>query len=281
MKDDHPPSLNPKTWFSKFYNSFRGRVNTRDELVRQLQSASKKQIIDSKAMSMIEGVLQVSEMQVEDIMIPRGQMVLIDEQGSLENISEAVVSSGHSRFPVIDDDKENIVGILLAKDLLPYMNVSESEKFDLDDIMRPVIFIPESKRLDVLLKEFRSSRNHMAVVIDEYGAIAGLVTIEDVLEQIVGEIDDEHDVLDNAQGILFRSEGRYTIKALTPIEDFNNFFKVGFPDTEFDTIGGLITSHFGRLPKSDETIDIENYTFKVLKADSRRIRLLEMLTYSQ
>ncbi len=281
MNEDHPPSLHPTNWFSNFYNSFRGRVNTRAELVQQLQTASSKNIIDAKAMSMIEGVLQVSEMQVEDIMIPRGQMVLIDEQGSLENISEVVVSSGHSRFPVIDDDKENIVGILLAKDLLPYMNIGDSEGFDLDDIMRPVIFIPESKRLDVLLKEFRSSRNHMAIVIDEYGAIAGLVTIEDVLEQIVGDIDDEHDVLDNAQAILVKGEGRYTIKALTPVEDFNNFFKASFPESEFDTIGGLITNHFGRLPKSDESIDIEDFHFKVLNADSRRIRLLEMSTQTQ
>jgi len=281
MNEDQPPSLGSKNWFSNFYNSFRGRVNTRAELVQQLQTASAKNIIDAKAMSMIEGVLQVSEMQVEDIMIPRGQMVLIDEQGSLEDISAAVVSSGHSRFPVIDDDKENIVGILLAKDLLPYMNIDDSAGFDLDDIMRPVIFIPESKRLDVLLKEFRTSRNHMAIVIDEYGAIAGLVTIEDVLEQIVGEIDDEHDVLDNAQAILVKGEGRYTIKALTPVEDFNSFFKANFPESEFDTIGGLITNHFGRLPKSDESIDIENYHFKILNADSRRIRLLEMSTQTQ
>jgi len=281
MNDDHPPSLSPTNWFTKLYSSFRGRVNTRAELVRQLQTASKNHIIDDKAMTMIEGVLQVSKMQVEDVMIPRGQMALIDEQGTLESISESVVASGHSRFPVIDDDKENIVGILLAKDLLPYMNSANAEGFDLDDIMRPVIFIPESKRLDVLLKEFRDSRNHMAIVIDEYGAIAGLVTIEDVLEQIVGDIDDEHDVQDNSQSILVRGEGRYTIKALTPVEDFNQFFKSSFPESEFDTIGGLITNHFGRLPKRDESIDIENYHFKIVNADSRRIRLLEMSTQTQ
>jgi len=281
MKDDHPPSLSPMNWFTRFYDNYRGRVNTRKELIQKIQKASKKNIIDHKTMNMIEGVFQVSEMQVEDIMIPRGQMVVVDEDGTLEEIHKAVVTSGHSRFPVIDEEHENIVGILLAKDLLPYLNIGDAREFELTDIMRPVIFIPESKRLDVLLKEFRASRNHMAIVIDEYASIAGLVTIEDVLEQIVGEIDDEHDTEDNSQGILARGGGRYTIKALTPVEDFNQFFQSDLPESEFVTMGGLITSYFGRLPKRDESIDVENYHFKIINADSRRIRLLELSTQTQ
>lgn len=281
MKEDQPPSLFSMNWFTRFYDSFRGRVNTRAELIQQIHQAGKKNIIDLKTMNMVEGVFQVSEMQVEDIMIPRGQMVVVDEDGTLEEIHQVVVASGHSRFPVIDEEHEKIVGILLAKDLLPNLKIANNKEFELNDIMRPVIFIPESKRLDVLLKEFRASRNHMAIVIDEYASIAGLITIEDVLEQIVGEIDDEHDSEESSHGILARGGGRYTIKALTPVEDFNQFFQSSFPDTDYDTIGGLITSHFGRLPKSDESIDIDEYHFKIVNADSRRIRLLELSTQTQ
>jgi magnesium and cobalt transporter len=226
---------------------------------------------------MIEGVLQVGEMHVRDIMVPRAQMVVVNSDSQPDDFVASVTESGHSRFPVIGDNRDEVEGVLLAKDLLGYYARDEVQKFDMDDAMRPAVFIPESKRLNVLLREFRESRNHMAIVVDEYGGVAGLVTIEDVLEQIVGEIDDEHDT---EEGSFIRrlSNGEHNVKAITPIDDFNDYFKTAFSDDEFDTIGGVVIKAFGRLPGRGETNNIGGVTFKVLRADKRRVHLLRVLS---
>ena len=257
-----------------------GDPKDRDELIDMLKEAQKKRLFDTDALSMIEGVLLVSEMQVRDIMIPRAQMVVVQRDDDLEDILPVVADSTHSRFPVVGDSKDSVVGILLAKDLLPYfreLDHDESEKraFNCRDIMRKVVFVPESKRLNMLLKEFRSGRNHMAMVRDEYGGVSGLVTIEDVLEQIVGEIVDEHDI-DEEAFILKHSEHEYTLKALTPLEEFNDYFDAHWDDSQFDTLGGYLMKAFGHIPERDESITLDQYEFKVLKADSRRIYLLHL-----
>jgi magnesium and cobalt transporter len=253
-----------------------GEPGDRKQILKLLHAAERRNVLGREALTMIEGVFQVSEMQVRDIMIPRAQMAVVNEDDSIETMLQTAIESGHSRFPVFEDEQESVIGILLAKDLLRYLAPDMSEPFELDDVLRPCMFIPESKRLNILLQEFRASKNHMAVVIDEYSAIAGLVTIEDVLEQIVGDITDEHDKADFGQGILQRGPGRYTIKALTPVEDFNQFFKTEFDEEKFDTIGGFVTQYFGHLPKRDEKVSVDDYQFRVIKADSRRVHLLEM-----
>ena len=224
---------------------------------------------------MIEGVLAVSDMQVRDILIPRSQMVVINRNDSPEDIIPVAVESGHSRFPVVGDDRDDVIGVLLAKDLLRYTSKNGGEQFSIRDILRKPVFVPESKRLNVLLKEFRASRNHLAIVVDEYGSVAGMVTIEDVLEQIVGEIEDEHDI-DEDTFIRKHSDVSYTVKALTPVNDFNEYFGTDFSEEEFDTIGGLITHEFGHLPKRGETIILGNQSFQVTNADNRRINLLKV-----
>jgi len=224
---------------------------------------------------MIEGVLQVSEMQVRDIMIPRAQMVVVERDAPLEKIIPVLTASAHSRFPVIGDSRDEVVGILLAKDLLAYFGNNGPRVFNIRDVLRPAVFIPESKRLNVLLKEFRASRNHMAIVVDEYGGVAGLVTIEDVLEQIVGEIADEHDIDEDADIKPYKDD-IYTVKALTTVNDFNEYFNADFSDEEFDTIGGLVMQSFGYLPKRGESADIGRFHFRVLHADNRRIYLLRV-----
>jgi magnesium and cobalt transporter len=253
---------------------FANEPEDREQLIRLLQNARARALLDTDALSMMEGVLQVAEMRVGDIMIPRAHMVVIDRDAPLEEILPVATESAHSRFPVIGDDRSEVVGILLAKDLLAYCRGSR-RRFDMRDLLRAAVFVPESKRLNVLLNEFRTSRNHMAIVVDEYGAAAGLVTIEDVLEQIVGEIEDEHD-FDEETNILRRSEREFTVKALTPIEDFNEYFGVRFSDEEFDTIAGLVANALGHLPSRGETVDIDGFRFKVLRADSRRIHLLSV-----
>jgi len=278
MNDDQPPSSSRKGWLERLTLSLLGEPSDREQILKYLRAAERRNLLGRDALSMIEGVFQVSEMQVRDIMIPRAQMAVVDEEDSIISMLRTVIESGHSRFPVIDDRQDSVIGILLAKDLLRYLTPGQNEEFVLDDVMRPAVFIPESKRLNVLLREFRASKNHMAVVIDEYGSSAGLVTIEDVLEQIVGEIDDEHDKAEIGQSILQREPSRYTIKALTPIEDFNQYFKTDFDEEKFDTIGGFITHYFGHLPRRDENVSIRDFNFKVIKADSRRIHLLEMTT---
>jgi len=248
----------------------------RDELIDLLQNSQKRNLLDMDALTMIEGVFQVSEIQVRDIMIPRSHMVVLEADKSYEDMMPAVIESGHSRFPVIGDSRDQIVGILLAKDLLRYCDPETRANFDIKDVLRSPVFVPESKRLNVLLKEFRSSRNHMAMVVDEYGGVAGLVTIEDVLEQIVGDIDDEHDIED-VGNIRRLGVSRYTLKALTPIEEFNQFFNSGFSDDEYDTLAGMLMKHFGHLPKRGESIMIDRFLFKVMSADSRRIKQIQVV----
>ena len=240
----------------------------REQLFELLKSSYEKNLMDADSLSMIEGVLQVSEMQVRDIMIPRSQMDVIDISHSPEKFIPFIIATAHSRFPVIEDDKNDVIGILLAKDLLKYY---AGDDFEIRDMLRPAIFIPESKRLNVLLKEFRSSRNHIAIVVDEYGGVSGMVTIEDVLEQIVGEIEDEFDFDETEDNIIQDKNGHYRVKASTEIEDFNDFFKVAFSNEEFSTIGGLIIHAFGHLPKRDEKITFQGFKITVLRADSRKL----------
>jgi magnesium and cobalt transporter len=262
--------------------TFSSRPKDRDQLGMVLRDAQKHNLLDSDALAMIEGVLTVSDMQVRDVMVPRSQMIVVEESASPEIFLPMVVESTHSRFPVVGDTRDEIVGILLAKDLLAYISErdarsaeGDSHKFNLQDVLRPAVFIPESKRLNVLLKDFRTNRNHMAIVVDEYGGVAGLVTIEDVLEQIVGDIEDEHDIEDDVF-IIKHSDSQYTLKALTPVDEFNEYFDARLSDDEFDTIGGLLMREFGRMPERDEKCQIGRYEFKVLRADSRRIHLLQL-----
>ncbi|MDX1527768.1 MAG: transporter associated domain-containing protein [Gammaproteobacteria bacterium] len=271
-----------RTWLDRISQALSSEPQNREELVRLLRDAEKRNLIDVEVLAMIEGALQVGEMQVRDIMIPRAQMVVVQEDVPPEEFVAEVIESGHSRFPVIGDNRDEVRGILLAKDLLAYFAKDTGDTrdgFDMDDAMRPAVFIPESKRLNVLLREFRQSRNHMAIVVDEYGGVAGLVTIEDVLEQIVGEIDDEHDT-EVGQDIRRLGNGEFVVKARTPIEDFNEYFNTSFSDQEFDTIGGLVIKSLGHLPKRGESGEIGGMHFRVLRADKRRVHLLRVTALS-
>jgi magnesium and cobalt transporter len=243
----------------------------REQLLELLQSSYERNLMDADALAMIEGVLQVSELHARDIMVPRSQMYVVDIHDSPEKFLPQVIESGHSRFPVIGESRDDVIGILLAKDLLRYF---AGQEYNVRDMLRPAVFIPESKRLNVLLKDFRRNRNHMAIVVDEYGGVAGLVTIEDVLEQIVGDIEDEYDFDETEANILLDRNGLYRVKAQTSIEDFNNTFGTSFSDEEYDTIGGLLLSRFGRLPKRGEEIVLDRLRFRVLRADSRRLHSL-------
>lgn len=269
-----PESKTGRSWLERISQLLSGEPRDREQLLEQLREAQQRDLLDAEALAMIEGVLQVSEMQVRDIMIPRAQMVVVERDARPEDILPILLESAHSRFPVIGDNRDEVVGILLAKDLLGYFGQESRTHFNVLDVLRPATFIPESKRLNVLLNEFRASRNHIALVVDEYGGVAGLVTIEDVLEQIVGEIEDEHDVEEDTY-IMDHRDNRYTVKALTPIEDFNAHFGVAFSDNEFDTIGGLVLNGFGHLPKRGETLDLGQFQFRVLRADNRRVYLLQ------
>jgi magnesium and cobalt transporter len=246
----------------------------RGQLIEVLHHAHERNLLDADALSMIEGVLQVSELQARDIMVPRSQMDVIDVNESPDEFVPFVIQTAHSRFPVTSGNKDDVLGILLAKDLLRYY--AGEEEFNVRDMLRPAVFIPESKPLNVLLKEFRKNRNHIAIVVDEYGGVAGLVTIEDVLEQIVGEIEDEYDYDEDEDNIIQERTGHYRVKAVTEIEDFNDKFGTRFSDEEFDTIGGIVLKRFGRVPKRGEQVIMEGLTFKVLRADSRRLDLLEV-----
>jgi magnesium and cobalt transporter len=243
----------------------------REQLIELLHSAFERRLLDAEALSMIEGVLQVSETQVRDVMIPRSQMDMIDVAGSPEEFIPFVIETAHSRFPVYEDNRDNVIGILLAKDLLRFY---AEEEFNVREMLRPAVFVPESKRLNVLLKEFRANRNHIAIVVDEYGGVAGLVTIEDVIEQIVGDIEDEYDFDETEDNIIADRSGRFRVKAMTEIPDFNTRFATAFSDADYDTVGGLVVGRFGRLPKRGESIVIEGFTFQVLRADSRKIHAL-------
>ena len=240
----------------------------REQLVELLHSAYENNLMDADSLAMIEGVLQVSEMQVRDIMIPRSQMDVIDITDPPEVFIPHVIDTAHSRFPVIEDNKNDVIGILLAKDLLRYY---AGEEFEVRDMLRPAVFIPEAKRLNVLLKEFRSNRNHIAIVVDEYGGVAGMVTIEDVLEQIVGDIEDEYDYDEDEDNIIQNANGQYRVKALTEIADFNEIIGTKLSDEEFSTIGGLVVSQFGHLPKRNDEIAFNGLHVKILRADSRRL----------
>jgi magnesium and cobalt transporter len=277
MSDDKPPSSHTphRSWISRLGQLLTGEVQDQDELLDILKDAQEKHLLDSDALSMMEGVLQVAEMRVRDIMIPRVQMVVVPDEAELESILPLVIEFAHSRFPVIEDDKSTVVGVLIAKDLLAHL--FDEKKLTVREIMRPAYIVPESKRLNVLLKEFRTERNHMAIVVDEYGMAAGLVTIEDVLEQIVGEIEDEHDnVGAEEEFISQRSEREFILKAVTPIEEFNEHFSADIHDGEFDTIGGLIVHELGHLPKKGEKLEIGNFRFEILRADSRRVHLIKL-----
>ncbi|AWI78252.1 magnesium/cobalt efflux protein [Parazoarcus communis] len=243
----------------------------RDELLALLHSAFDRNLLDADALSIIEGALQMSDMQVRDVMIPRAQMDVVHVDDPMDKIAAFVVDTAHSRFPAIGESKDDVSGILLAKDLLRYF---AGREFDLRDMLRPAVFVPESKRLNVLLREFRVSRNHMAIVVDEYGGVAGLVTIEDVLEQIVGDIEDEYDFDEIGDNIRLDQSGRYRVKATTEIEDFNAAFATHFSDEEVDTVGGLVIRQFGRLPKRGEAVVLEGLKIQVLRADSRRVHTL-------
>jgi len=259
--------------FRFFLNLLTQEPSNREGLIEILRNAENRNLLDADALLMIEGALHVSETHVRDIMVPRVQMIIIDNNAKPEEILKSVVESGHSRFPVIGDSSDEIEGILLAKDLLNYY-ADPDKNFDIKDVMRPTVFIPESKRLNVLLREFRMSRNHMAIVVDEYNGVAGLVTIEDVIEEIIGEIEDEHDHEDNEININTHDNNRYTVKALTPISEFNEFFNTEIPDNEYDTVGGFVINTFGYLPKRGEIIDFERFNIKILRADKRRVHLI-------
>jgi magnesium and cobalt transporter len=256
--------------------SLTGEPKTRRELLEFIRDAEQRLQLDAEAMNIIEGALQINEMQVRDIMIPRSQMVAVKADQTPESFLPLIIDSAHSRFPVIGENTDEILGILLAKDLLPWMLKKDRSDFKLEDILRPATYIPESKRLNSLLSEFRLKRSHMAIVVDEYGGIAGLVTIEDVLEQIVGEIEDEHDIEEEDLDIRAITEQQFIVKALTPIEDFNEHFRTEFSDEDFDTIGGIVMQQFGHLPNRNESTKLDGLEFKVLNADNRRIRLLQV-----
>jgi magnesium and cobalt transporter len=260
---------------------FAGDPQNRSEIKHILRDAEERQIVDSDALSIMEGAIQVADMQVREIMIPRSQMVCVHADQSAKVFLPQVIESAHSRFPVLGENDDEVLGIMLAKDLLPLVLTENNASFRLKDIMRPVTYVPESKRVNVLLKEFRATRNHMALVIDEYGGLAGLVTIEDVLEQIVGEIEDEHDFDEEDSFIKQVDSNTYMVKALTPIEDFNETFSTKFESIEFDTIGGIIIDKFGRLPECDETTTIGKLNYKVANGNNRQIHLLEVTTESK
>ena len=264
-----------RSWLNKIGQLFSSEPRSRRDLEDVLSVAAENEVIDEDARSIIEGAMQVSDMQARDIMIPRAQMAVIKAESSLEEILPQIIRSAHSRYPVIGDNPDDGLGILLVKDLLPQILRKESDAFDIRDLLRPTVVVPESKRLNVLLREFRQNRNHMAIVIDEYGGVAGLVTIEDVLEEIVGEIEDETDVEED-QFIRRIGDEEYFIKALTPIEDFNEYFEARFSDEEFDTIGGLVIHAFGHMPARNETTRVGNFEFKIINADQRKIHSLRM-----
>jgi len=273
--NEEPSSPNDKPWLARITQAFSTEPRNRSELVSQLRAVEKNGVLESDALSIIEGALQVSEMKVRDIMVPRSQVITVKANDSIEDCLEDIIESAHSRFPVLGENADEVIGILLAKDLLPLTLNKSLDKFNLKEILRPATFVPESKRLNVLLKEFRAKRNHMAIVVDEYGGVAGVVTIEDVLEQIVGEIEDEHDIEEDSYIKPF-NDNSYTVKALTPIEEFNEYFNTDFSDDEFDTIGGLVTKQFGHLPKRDEVIELGKFIVKIINADNRRIGLLHL-----
>jgi magnesium and cobalt transporter len=264
-------------WLRRLSRRMAGEVRDRGEVIEFLRDATLRGVVEGDALPMLEGVLGVSEIQVRDIMVPRAQMTVLNRDDEPDDLLRTVIESGHSRFPVMDEDREKIVGVLLAKDLLRLAAQEDGTHFDIKEFMRPAVYVPESKRLNVLLREFRRSRVHMAIVADEYGGIAGLVTIEDVLEQIVGDIDDEHDI-DEDVNIRKDGERSYTVRGQTPIEEFNEYFQTDLSDDEFDTVAGLVMKQLGRLPRRGETLQLADCELKVLRFDRRRIDVLRLTT---
>ncbi len=273
-RNDSEQENQKSSWLSKLANMFTDEPQNRTDLLEVLTEAHRNKLLDIDALNMMKGALKVSELQVRQVMVPRAQMVVIPKTASLESILPIIVESGHSRFPVVGEDKDELEGILLAKDVLKSF-VREEEQFDLSRFIRPAVVIPESKQVNILLNEFRTTRNHMAIIIDEYGGVAGLITIEDILEEIVGEIDDEYDDHEDPY-VMKVKEGLYRINALTTIADFNEQFSYSFDDSEYDTLGGLVAAFAGRLPETGELIQVEQLSFKVAKADKRRIEFLEV-----
>ena len=264
-----------KSWREWIADFFPAEPADRPELLQMLKDASERQLFDGDVLNIIHGALAVADMRARDVMIPRSQVVTVAVDANVQEFLPTIIESKHSRFPAVGDDTDDVKGILHAKDMLPLLLADDWEGFNIKDYIRPTNLVPESKRLHDLLKEFRETRNHMAVVIDEFGAVAGVVTIEDVLEQIVGDIEDEHDV-DDDSFIKQLDDHTCTVKATTPIEEFNTRFQANLADEEFDTVGGVVSKAFGYLPKRDETITVDNFHFRVLHADSRRIRLLQL-----
>ena len=272
MNEDPGSTSGPahRSWWDRLGHMFSGEPRNRKELIDELRTAQANGLMSIDTLTMVEGAIKVTELSVDDVMIPRAQIVMLSAEAPLHDILETVVESGHSRFPVHGEDKDDILGILLAKDLLRF--VGNGDHFDIASVLRPAVLIPESMRLNVLLAEFRHTRNHMALVVDEYGGVAGLITIEDVLEQIVGEIDDEHDDEEEPKLMHEQSGGGWVVSALTPIADFNEQTGASFSDEEFDTVGGMCTSEFGHLPEVGEEIVIGDYLFHVTEADDRRVQ---------
>ncbi|OLO05006.1 MULTISPECIES: transporter associated domain-containing protein [Salinicola] len=279
MSEDRSSSQSSRSWLEKLISTFSSdfdEPSSREELLTFLREAGPRLNLDQDALTIIEGAFQISDQQVREVMIPRSQVTAISVAQRPEDCLPIILETAHSRYPVIDDNLDDVLGILLVKDLLPLLkdNTDERETFELREVLRPAMFVPESKRLNSLLKEFRDTHNHMAIVVDEYGGTAGIVTIEDILEQIVGDIEDEHDT-DEEEDIRNMGDGTYAVRALTPIEDFNEHFDTEFSDDEFDTVGGLIMQRFGHLPGRNEYTDLGQWRFTVLNADNRRIRLLQ------
>ncbi|MBY0377137.1 MAG: CBS domain-containing protein [Gammaproteobacteria bacterium] len=279
MNDELEPQdeTQQKSWLERLSHVLLREPHDKEELTEMLRHAAERDIIPNNALQMIEGVLSVSELQARDIMVSRSQMVVVEIDETVDEFLPRITESGHSRFPVIGENRDEVIGILLAKDLLNYDLKKEGSNhaIQIDKLLRKAIFIPESKRVDVLLREFRMEYNHMAIVVDEYGGVSGLITIEDVLEEIVGEIEDEYDI-DEEANITSQDKRHFTIKALTPIEEFNEYFNLKWSDEEFDTVGGILVTKLGHLPKKGERISFDDLHFKVLQADSRRIKTLEL-----
>ncbi len=275
MSDDKPPSSQnqQKSLIDRIGQLLSAEPRDQEDLLEILKDAQEKRLLDAEALSMIEGVLHFSEMRVRDIMVPRVQMHVVSKDLGLEEVFPLALEYGHSRFPVIEDDRSNVVGVLLAKDLLAY--AQENKALTVEEVMRPVSVVPESKRLNVLLKEFRTERNHMAIVVDEYGMTAGLVTIEDLLEQIVGEIEDEHDGQEE-EYVQKSSNKKFSVKALMPIDEFNEYFNANLQDDEHDTVGGFVVHQLGYMPKKGDKLEYEQFRFEVLHADDRRVFLLKL-----
>lgn len=268
---------NHRSWLDRLTHLFSRDPRDRNELLEILHHAKDHKLLDEDALAMIEGVLKVSEMKVRDVMVPRAQMTFVEYDATPEQALPMVIDSRHSRFPVIGENRDEVVGILLAKDLLRYINSENQSQIHISNLVRPAVFIPESKRLNILLKEFRLNRNHMAIVIDEYGNTSGLVTIEDVLEQIVGNIEDEFDLSDQEPDIKQLADNEYVVKAITSIDTFNHYFATNISDEDFDTIGGYVIQQLGHLPQQGESITIDDFQVTVLLASKRRLQLLRLI----